>query len=356
MIRAMILVAAAGLVPPFTLVRSQNEKESRQARVAIVGDQWLINGAVTYAGTQAEGLLMNVRMVNAVFEDQHRPQFDAEANTENFVARIPEYVAHGIRAFTLCLQGGNPGYEGALNSAFNQDGTLREGYLGRVERVIRAAACEGALIILGCYYQRQDQLLINAQAVRTGVINTVIWIKDRGFTNVVLEIANEFGHVGFDHALLKTPEGIAELLKLAKATHPGLLVSASGKGDGKFPKAVAEASDFLLIHFNTTRLEDYSERIQALKIYGKPIICNEDERFGAAGVLAVESCFANRASWGLMTVNPNQRYPFAFNGARDDPVVYPVIRRLSQSSRSGSLSQESTSKTNPATPASDENN
>ena len=37
--------------------------------VSIAADQWRINGEVTYPGAKAEGLLMNVRMVNSVFED-----------------------------------------------------------------------------------------------------------------------------------------------------------------------------------------------------------------------------------------------------------------------------------------------
>jgi len=39
-------------------------------------------------GTKAEGLLMNVRMVNAIFEDQRRPDFSPEASTDKFIARI----------------------------------------------------------------------------------------------------------------------------------------------------------------------------------------------------------------------------------------------------------------------------
>src|SRR5262249_62088876 len=94
--------------------------------------QWLLKGAVTCRGAKAEGLLMNVRMVNAVFEDANRPEFDPAANTDRFIDKVPDYVAHGIRAFTLNLQGGMPGYEGAVNSAFDADGNLREAYLGRV--------------------------------------------------------------------------------------------------------------------------------------------------------------------------------------------------------------------------------
>src|SRR4051794_26515036 len=82
--------------------------------VSIRDGRWHINGRVTYPGAKAEGLLMNVRMVNAVFEDARRPEFDPDANTDRFIKQIPGYVGHGIRAFTLCLQGWMPGYEGAV--------------------------------------------------------------------------------------------------------------------------------------------------------------------------------------------------------------------------------------------------
>ncbi len=101
---------------------------------------------------------MNVRMVNATFEDRGQPDFDAEANTDRFIAKIPEYAAQGVNAFTLCLQGGMPGYEGAINSAFEPDGSLRPDYLRRVERVIRACDEHGIVVILGLFYQRQSKL------------------------------------------------------------------------------------------------------------------------------------------------------------------------------------------------------
>ncbi|MBI3865481.1 MAG: hypothetical protein HY290_26705, partial [Planctomycetia bacterium] len=107
-----------------------------RTRVAISGERWTINGEPVAGGSQAEGLLMNVRMVNAAFEDAKRPDFDAAANTAAFVARIPDYAASGITAFTISLQGGFPGYEGAVNSAFLPDGSLNESYLERVRQVI----------------------------------------------------------------------------------------------------------------------------------------------------------------------------------------------------------------------------
>lgn len=109
-----------------------------RTRVSIAEGRWHINGEVTYRGARAEGLLLNVRMVNATFEDRNRPEFDAEANTDEFLAQVLDYLGHGVRAFTLNLQGGMPGYEGALNSAFNADGSLRDSAMARVRRVIEA--------------------------------------------------------------------------------------------------------------------------------------------------------------------------------------------------------------------------
>lgn len=297
-------------------------------RVAIVDGRWRINSEVTHVGSRAEGLLMNVRMVNATFEDRQRADFDADGNLEEFVLRISDYIAHGVVAFTLNLQGGMPGYEGALNSAFEADGSLREGYMKRIERVIAECDQRGAVVILGCFYQRQDQVLKDENAVRAAVANVAKWILAGGHRNVVLEIANEFGHGGFDHRILKTAEGQVELMRLARTNAPGLLISTSGLGDGAAADAVARECDFLLVHFNNTKVGEIPKRIAALKKYGKPIVCNEDQKIGEEGARAAELCVANGASWGLMLEKVNQHFPFAFEGAADDPVVYAKLKEL----------------------------
>jgi len=128
-IRSIVTSTAVGV-----LLLAPVSASAEKTRISIVDGQWRLNGRVTYPGTQAEGLLMNVRMVNAVFEDTHRPGFDADENTSEFIKKIPVYVAHGVRAFTINLQGGFPGYEGAINSAFNPDGSLRKSYMQRVKR------------------------------------------------------------------------------------------------------------------------------------------------------------------------------------------------------------------------------
>lgn len=300
-----------------------------QTRIALEHGRWLINGRLTNPNSAAEGLLMNVRMVNAVFEDRAKhPEFDPDANTARFIAIIPDYVAHGVNAFTICLQGGMPGYEGALNSAFEPDGGLRPEYLARVERVIRACDQHGAAVILGLYYQRQSSLLRDEAALRAGVVNAARWVRERGFENVLLEIANEYPHPGFAHGLIRNPKGQAGLIRLARQTAPGLLISASGYGDGRIDREVAEAADFLLPHWNGTKLEQVFSRIEVLKQFGKPIVANEDAKIGAEAAAALRASVENGASYGLMLEQHNQRFPFHFDGAADDPVFYAELKKV----------------------------
>ena len=145
----------------FSKIIDEANNEVKNTHVSIQGDKWYFNNEVINPDSPAEGLLMNVRMVNSVFEDQggelskRLTAFEPMKNTDAFVSKIPEYVNNGINAFTISLQGGFPGYENAINTAFNPDGSLREEYLQRVEKVIRTCDANQATVILSCFYQRQ---------------------------------------------------------------------------------------------------------------------------------------------------------------------------------------------------------
>lgn len=66
-------------------------------QVGIADGRWHVNGEPTFRSANAEGLLLNVRMVNATFEDSNRSDFDADANTDEFIRQIasPQPTAHG---------------------------------------------------------------------------------------------------------------------------------------------------------------------------------------------------------------------------------------------------------------------
>jgi hypothetical protein len=321
---------------------------SANTNVSISGTKFLINGDLTYNELmpEAHGRLMNVRMVNSVFDDENpqtRPSgFDPDRNTDNFINSMAQYKSKGILAFTINLQGGFPGYENAINSAFNPDGSLKEKYMNRVSRVIESADKQGMVIIMGLFYQRQDQILSDENAVRNGTKNAVLWVQNKGYKNVMIEIANEYPHGGFDHDIIRTAEGEAELIKLAKQTTPELLVSTSGIGDGLFHPILCEVADFILIHGNGCEPEEYESKVGNLKKYGKPIVFNEDWCFSddsrrkADAVQKATSAYKAGASWGIMNEERNQHYPFIFEigspdeegNSREDFIAYETIASL----------------------------
>ena len=295
-----------------------------KTRVTVDGTRFRINGDITYRGKPAEGQLMNVRMVHAVFEDTNRPEFDAAANTQEFVARMPEYVSLGVRAFTIGLQGGWPGYPGFVNSAFLRNGDLKSTYMSRVARVVERADGLGAVIILVLYYQRQDHLLEDGQAIRNGVAKTADWLRQKGYRNVILEVVNEYKHRGFEHDILHSDAGVADLIRLARQRYPGLLVTASHVRNGKISARVAAASDVIMVHFNSLEVPEIADSVRALRraYPGKPVLCNEDQRVGSAAAAAASASVQAGASYGLMLERQNQHYPFRFEGRADDPVAY----------------------------------
>lgn len=144
------VVAAILLVGLPAAVLSAAEKAPRLTRVSSVGDQFFINGRPTYPGRtrqnhRVERLLFNTRMVQRVYDDLNPatvgrrtyPDFgkrDAERNTREFIAAMPQWRAPGVLPFTLNFQGGSPqSYSKEqpwVNSAFASDGTL---YLGDIE-------------------------------------------------------------------------------------------------------------------------------------------------------------------------------------------------------------------------------
>jgi hypothetical protein len=316
-------------------------ESNRQTAVAINQTIWLINDKPAHSGAAAEGLLLNVRMVNTVFEDTSNqidrlmPGFDPEENSTRFINKLPDYVANGVAAITVSLQGGMPGYEGAINSAFHADGSLRRDYLSRVQRVIEACDRQGVVVILSCLYQRQhshDHALAGREAIMEAIANVARWIQDQKFTNVLLEVSNEYAHAGFrrwhDGEWLRSDDAQVELIRHAKTVAPELLVSTSGMGSGRISDAVGDAADFITIHFNNTSLEDIPIRVKEAQRFGKPVICNEDDKLGDAAVTAMRLSLKNGAGWGFMHQKKNQHYPFEFEGAQDDPKVYAAMREL----------------------------
>jgi hypothetical protein len=273
--------------------------------VSIAGDGFHINGEPTYPrrqwnGHKIEGLLLNARFVQGIFHDRNPEtvkrwaypetgKWDAERNTREFLAAMPEWRKHGLLAFTINLQGGSPeGYSKDQpwhNSAIEPDGSLRGDYMGRLERILDKADELGMIGILGYFYFGQDQRLTNEAAVFRATDNATKWVFDHGYRNVLIEINNEC-NVRYDHDILR-PARVHELIERVKAVRRDgrrLLVSTS-YGGGTIPQEnVIRAGDFLLIHGNGVsdpkRISEMVRKTRAVKGYTpKPILFNEDDHF-----------------------------------------------------------------------------
>ncbi len=310
-----------------------SEKTARRTRISIRDGQWQLNGKPVFEDSDSEGLLVNVRMVHAVFEDRNpktRPKgFDPDANTGRFIAKIPEYLKFGVIAFTIHLQGGDPGYSGAICSAFEADGSLRAEYMARVARVVEACDRTGAVVILGLFNRHRDQLLKNFAAVEKGVQDALGWIVDKGYTNIIVEIAEKYSGEGYDHPEFNDAVKMAALVKLAKKTAPKVLVSSCRQGTGRIDADVGNASDFLATHLTGLPSDSFMIRVTRVMTFGKPIVCTADDKVGKDGAAAADAASRASCSWGFASPK-NEKYPFRFEGAADDPEVYRMLKSLAE--------------------------
>ena len=256
MLRLVIALAALA-IPLFSAPRTV---------VTIRGDQFFINGQPTYSGRtwnghKIEGLLLNSRAVQGIYDDANPEtvkrwaykdtgKWDAERNTREFIAAMPEWKKYGLNSFTINLQGGSPeGYSKEQpwnNSAIAADGSLRPAYMKRLKRILDKADDLGMAVILGIFYFGQDERVKDEEAVKNAVDNTVDWVMNAGYRNVLIEVDNECNVNKYDHDILK-PARIHELIDRVKARTRGglrLLVSTS-YGGNKVPKEnVVRSADF----------------------------------------------------------------------------------------------------------------
>ena len=278
----------------------------RRTEVSIRGDQFYINCKPTYAGRsykgmKMEGLLMNVRAVQATFDDLNAEtrtrwvypdtgKWDAERNTSEFIAALPEWRKNGLLAFTVNLQGGSPeGYSKSQpweNTAIDADGNLRPAYMKRLARVLDRAGELGMVAIVGYFYFGQDQRVKDEPAVKRAVVNATNWLLDGGYKNVLVEVDNETNVKAYDHEILK-PERVHELIDLVKSIQKDgrrLLAGTSYGGGAAATANVIKSSDFLLLHGNgpdkPDRIREMIKTTRTTPGYRPmPVMINEDDHF-----------------------------------------------------------------------------
>ncbi|MEP4770351.1 MAG: hypothetical protein ABJY83_20800 [Roseibium sp.] len=334
-------------------------------KISIEGEAFFIDGKPThegrvYKGHKIEGLLFNCRMVQALFDDENAETvhqwvypdtqiWDAERNLAEFISHLPDYKAQGCDAITINLQGGMPitkteKVQPWLNTAIDPQGNLKPAYMDRLHRLLKAAADNGVVIIVGFYYFGQDKYMADEEAIKSGTENMCRWLLETGLENILVEINNESDIPHYSHQIL-TPPRVHELIELAKSvSHEGrqLIVSTSFAGgayhmrhDGVLDpsdmdglrkglpteKALA-ASDYALVHTNehntenTKRVVNWTRELQAFKDRPMPVVINEDS-------IAVDNLFAGAevyAAWGYYDQGQNNYH----DGYQSVPVNWAI--------------------------------
>ena len=331
------LVSVIGLVfcnlfPAQAAESTAASSPARKTIVSIVGDEFQINGRPTYPGRawqghRIQGLLLNARLVQGVFDDLNPAtvqrwaypdtgRWDAGRNTREFVAAMADWRRHGLLAFTINLQGGSPeGYvkeQPWRNSAIAPDGSLRADYLERLERILDRADELGMVVILGIFYFGQDEYLQDETAIIRATDATIHWLFARNYRHVLIEINNEC-NVRYDHAILR-PDRVDELIARVKGTSREgrrFLAGTSYGGDTIPGENVVRASDFLLIHGNGVtqpgRIAEMVRQTRAVPGYApKPVLFNEDDHYGFdQPTCNFTAAIGEYASWGLYDQGKN---------------------------------------------------
>jgi len=283
----------------------KNDLPSRHTNIEIREDKFYINGKPTYEGVKLdtmmiEGLLMNSRMVQGVFDDLNpetrarwkyadTDQWDPDRNTNEFVRNMQIWYKHGLLSFTINMQGGSPqGYSQEqpwYNSAYYSDGRLRADYMRRLDKILDEADRLGMIPILGVFYFGQDERLENEEAVVNAVTNVINWLLRKKYRNILIEINNEC-NIQYDHDILK-PERVHELIELVRNSYDGTFRYYAGTsyGGGFIPLPnVVRTSDFILLHGNGVsdpdKILDMIRNTREVDGYiAKPILFNEDDHY-----------------------------------------------------------------------------
>jgi len=351
----------------FLLLILAAEPIAAQTVVGIRGSQFTINGQPTYSATQGfpaanpliEGTLLNVRAVQAIFDDADYPRggskahpyfspamgpvvfdypngpFSAARNTREFLAALPSWRRAGVLAFTVNLQGGGPvdgnfGLHGEpqpqANSGFGPHGKLKTAYANRLRQVIAKADQLHMVVIVGFFYFGSEHLVDQSPDdayTREAVRQASLFLKNLPHRNVLIEIANEISLKGYEHPILKA-NGVIQAVRLAQKTvEHQIPVSFSWTGPlpppGSAADAAFRAADFVMFHTNGQTPQQVSHEIESMRAQfgsNRPLLINED----GVSTFNLWAAIEKHVGWGFYDQGLNNYH----NGFQSPPVNWKI--------------------------------
>lgn len=174
----------------------------------------------------------------------------SEVLTEQLIANLDDYRAHGVNAITVFYQGSSGGY----SDPFSPDGmSIDPSHQARMERIVAACAERGMIVIVGIFYQRSDQpRLQDWEAVREAVRTVARALQPH--RNVIINLANEQSSARYDGLpwrRVRVPGDLLALARLVRQEDPDRLIGAGGYEFGhNVTLALADEIDLLLYDQN----------------------------------------------------------------------------------------------------------
>ena len=189
------------------------------------GDDWLLrlrkpterfsvkedNTGTTLGGRPM--LVAGLRLSNALISDE---------KTQELIDHLDEFAGYGVNTFSVFFQGSRFGDI----RGYRRDGSLDPKYAVRMGRLIEAAAERDMVVLVGVLYYGDSKAKWDqweqADAERA-VANTVRWLQQNGYRNVMVDVNNEHMAQFDDFALIAA----------GKRVDPDCVIATSGKDTPK---------------------------------------------------------------------------------------------------------------------------
>jgi hypothetical protein len=316
-----------------------------QTVIRIHGPLFTINGNPTYtaaggfptADPNLEGTLLNVRAVQATFDDENYPAQGAHAhpytaltmgqvdwdypdvpwnpdrNLREFLAALPSWRQAGILAVTVNLQGGGPvdgnyggqdGDQPQVNTGFDPHGNLKPAYAARLKSVIEEADKLGMVVIVGFFYGGENLRILpdsDDHYAREAVRQAALFLKNLPHRNILIEIDNETSSNTYKHPVMQ-PNGILEAVELAQQTVEHQIPVSIAWSGGVMPRGsgadrALRAVDYVTFHTDGQTPESVHQSIQVMRRwigYDRPLMINED----GVSAFNLEAAVDEHVGWG----------------------------------------------------------
>ena len=228
-----------------------------RAELTVRGDQFLLDGAPFE--------MWGIRVASASQNDRL---------TADLIANLDDYRAHGVNTLAVFYMGSR----GANSDPFSMDGLRIDAEAhGRIERIIRAAAARGMVVVVGLFYQHAPFGLRDAEAVRNAVRTVTAALRPYG--NVVINIANEQNSYGWEDSAavldFRDPQTIIGLAGVASEIDPRRLVGGGGYDHAK-NVVIGRSAAIDVLLFDTNGPDPHSgelyDRFVSAGIADKPLV------------------------------------------------------------------------------------